>query len=1441
MQSNLFQTNTFIGGLDLDTDINFLQNDRYRYAENVRVTTDNLGTTGVLQNIQSAKEIETNDSFQTNERILYCTTCNKYIIVLTVDSNGVNVVYRIDDYQNPPLKLNRVLRGYLGYDEDSHVKIVCNYESEDRLYIYISGIGKQIRSFNVMSDKYNPSSAGSNPLVDEYGNIKEVGVLDIVPDAILTSPQFIQLVSGGLMTGAVQYAYQLFNKNGNQSSISPISELIYLTSSREVQPAESGKVRYADYEGSDSDENSGKGVQFLVDFTSDQQFVNYNFDSIRIYRIFYKSNTDEPVIDIISEHGISDSMDRFTFTDTGQTLGVTYTVEEFNQMLTLFSCSTIQNFKNILFAANTQDQTFDVEYDARAYRCDSKGFLVLQDSNSSRSISQQLPSDTEALNAFYAGIPEDHDCINPYNQLQNQGTFTPTDGVDNMQYGILDNGVRKLGGQGLNVSYRFTYYPVILDTNDLSSEGSYSLTLNSLSLKSNNSTKQSKYLDDDSLTDTITELDKVLQENFSNKSYISSYANPLFSTYLKGYMRDEIYRFGIVFYNEKNQASPVHWIGDIRMPWAGEHAAFYHQSTYLEGRALGIEFDIRNIPEGVTRWEIVRCDRTEADRTVVMQAMISSVINDNTTNRFDHIPGWAVGENTAYPRIPLGYCKSGDYYYISGHSGPFDSSAWTTNDVSLLRPKDIDDTLALYISPEIDIDSNQVRNQINNCFVEELYTASPLAKEMKWNTTGLYSHPVDIKVKYFCTPNNTVKAMTTERVEFPSYCWTVPSENNHSYASDRSVIVNSDYPSHSDVYGISAYEAKRYVLTHPFATIGERTQVQQNSNLTSANLLKQADISSPQQYYQSAAGKNYLNVGLMSTWADGDPSQGTGETGSGSGQTDGPTNALAYFGSCLIGGLNTKQDASPWAKDQLQLDDNTKCFYNNDVRNTIDGFNFNPFNTTIVNFKKAVTPYGGNTYFSRQSSTYISTHCEGEGSQKAIAYGGDIYLGVHDHKTCYPIPDQQSDEVLDTDTDRNAISGVDLIPFESTVAIHLLFGQNTVKSVENDTDYMDVYLANTIEGGTVSNVHAQSKPYYVYNDVYSLTESAKLFVSIDDNTELNQYNSNRIRYSLTKTFDEVTDSWTRFQQANYMDVDQKYGAITNLISSITRLYYFQEDAIGIASVNERSLITDNNQTELVLGTGSILSRFDYITAQNGSNKINDPSILTVNNTTYWYDDGKNELARIQDTAVEKISKTKQVQSMLNELVDFYVHDASYDPKFNEVSMAFNDRVLVFNEVLDRYTSFYTYNPDFHATFADKTIYIKDNKFEEIVPYSDNKMTCKIQFIINKDVLYTKVFDNVFFGGVFDDIYYSLQEVKFNTKSQTASILKNYLDNSKYAIDYREDTYRFAIGREDEAIDSMSYPGRLKGKYLICNYTIKCDDQHNFNLPAINTTYRRSLV
>lgn len=56
MISNTAQVNTFTQGMNLDTDVNLLPNEQYRYAENVRVITNDGGTTGVLQNIESVRK-----------------------------------------------------------------------------------------------------------------------------------------------------------------------------------------------------------------------------------------------------------------------------------------------------------------------------------------------------------------------------------------------------------------------------------------------------------------------------------------------------------------------------------------------------------------------------------------------------------------------------------------------------------------------------------------------------------------------------------------------------------------------------------------------------------------------------------------------------------------------------------------------------------------------------------------------------------------------------------------------------------------------------------------------------------------------------------------------------------------------------------------------------------------------------------------------------------------------------------------------------------------------------------------------------------------------------------------------------------------------------------------------------------------------------------------
>jgi hypothetical protein len=63
--------------------------------------------------------------------------------------------------------------------------------------------------------------------------------------------------------------------------------------------------------------------------------------------------------------------------------------------------------------------------------------------------------------------------------------------------------------------------------------------------------------------------------------------------------------------------------------------------------------------------------------------------------------------------------------------------------------------------------------------------------------------------------------------------------------------------------------------------------------------------------------------------------------------------------------------------------------------------------------------------------------------------------------------------------------------------------------------------------------------------------------------------------------------------------------------------------------------------ELTLGTGGILTRFDYVATLNGSSIVNDKSITNSATTIYWYDFDKNEICAMTNGIVP-LSKTKNV-------------------------------------------------------------------------------------------------------------------------------------------------------------------------------------------------------
>jgi hypothetical protein len=103
----------------------------------------------------------------------------------------------------------------------------------------------------------------------------------------------------------------------------------------------------------------------------------------------------------------------------------------------------------------------------------------------------------------------------------------------------------------------------------------------------------------------------------------------------RSYQRDEVYRFGIVFYNSKAIPSPVLWIGDIRMPNYNTAPITTQYGDNWYSKPMGIKFTVKNFPIDAVSYEIVRCDRTEEDRTIVTQGVITPIHNYKIIETYD--------------------------------------------------------------------------------------------------------------------------------------------------------------------------------------------------------------------------------------------------------------------------------------------------------------------------------------------------------------------------------------------------------------------------------------------------------------------------------------------------------------------------------------------------------------------------------------------------------------------------------------------------------------------------------------------------------------------------------------------------------------------------------------------------------------------------------------
>ena len=1351
------QTNTFSGGMNMDTDYSLISDKQYLYAENIRVLTNAGSSIGAIQNIEGFFECLTTTKLS-NEQIIHTNTIRDLCIVFTKSLiDNTYSVYTIDfskSKESPevkviinrkPLNINKNEEGFYS------ISSICRWESKDNIKCYFTDGIDEIKVINVDGNT-------------NYSNITSNNIT-LIPSAVLPALYFSEYGTGSLKSGSIQYCYQLFTPRSSSSVLSQISSIINIVSKDAND--------YCDAIGDQQDVNTGKSIKLKLDDISVS-----GFNRMRIFSIYYKSKHSIPTITIIDDVPF-DGNKSFSYEDKGNQVTSEISIDEFNSLTGyLFSTKVLASKDNRLFAANITENTWDVEYDARAYRSDEYGDVYIYSKSGDYINFDSVDRDS------MLGINKEFDCINPSNSSDHTKYVWTTD----------EDGSYILGGKGPNVSYRFVTTQLIEDDSTLTSnkvneEFCHNVSkrnLNSLTLHyENNST--SNYI----------------RLNSGNK--IPNYSDPEIASKVVGYMRDEIYRFGIVLYNRQNIASPVHWIGDIKMPSMKESGyetfisggvSDYGNNLAVVTKPLGIEFKVENLPDDVVRYEIVRCERTASDRTIVSQGIVSSVTAyDGDEN------------NTLTPFPYLSYSNQHGYYARTAKRGDNGTIYKFGFDLSKTQSSNA----FIFISPELCV------NRENS---ESLIKQYKYIYGLGYLDSSIYHNPNTWGITY-----TNYKPFANSRVIRDGSTLDVEYQAGEVYS--RNGTVQNGWIEINAYKDLSTYASKKKGTWYT-ALLSKYYDLTKIDGVKTSNI-QYIKYAGPSDVFTESEGWPWLNTTGVSignniyyNWVWDNIKQ-VDEVGDVDKTDANNTRKYGPHGICSV-----------FKSDDLLL---------NIPRVTTTSTYKNITAVLLCNMKQNTTTYGGDSYSSIQNSVYISTGASANRDQDTIVcFGGDTFINIFDYNNCmfsyYP-------DDYEKDTNNRFYHGA-FIPLESSINLALTHDSTSLnRTYESGNGYANHYVEDDIV--SIGGVYSQSTPSYAYNDAYSAQSVARKFVSKSIYNIDNLHMDTRIMVSEMKTNNEVIDSWSNFKVSNYLDVDNSFGSINNMTVFKNRLFFWQTDAFGTVASNERSLISDNNPGALTLGTGDILERYEYYTTLNGEKENQLRANTQSDGAIYWYDAKRNELCSFNGN-LNSVSKLRGVQSYLNNNSESILKDpiAAYDKKYNEALFTLVNNTLVFNERIDAFTSFYSYSPDYYAEFSDKLYTFKNlklfkyNSGDSTNLYDDKAKKAYISFVVNQNYPISKTFDNVEYSGDFTHNT-NFNEVYFETKRQTSYTL------DKEDIDYREDTYKFCIPRNNielndaENLANKSYRDRMKGKYLICHYKYDCNDGNTFKVPYISTAYRQSFI
>lgn len=1582
-EQNNLHINTFTEGMNADWSFDNLKNTQYRYALNLRATNTEDGgydnpsmKSGIMSQIYMYKyTIDGSDEFTNSKSGIYVyklITCGDYCVVIYKNSksklNIASVSQNANTFKFTPICSIKTEDGY----DPKNISAVLHYESDKVVMLYIADGIHKIISVNIVD-------------TDFISQLQKDGMIDI--NYIIQNNYFpnrktiiLGTTSGQLKTQQLQYTYRFYKKHGNCSQLAPLTNKIQIIDSNR------SKV-----EGNAEDTTTSIGMKLRIV----SEDIIPQFDYIQIYRLSYIKPNQNAEVQLIYDGELIKQNNKvnFEFIDDGKKSLQNLTLDEFSDLNGLqLIPKVIEQNQGYLFAGNVKDETiitFDqTKYDFRAFQIDFNNITNAYEwctvvNNIISPISDQYNSVTEALTNLYNELlSDDFDYINPYTDINHKydSKISFSSNWSNDIYPkcmcTYDN---YLGGNGPMIDWYFEI---------CKSNGEHFRIKREYNSNNNYSFEPEQI-------DTNTVSDYYRQNGVYIKDNVIDYNNIFSSSLYRSLKRDEVYRYGVVFFNSKGARTNVQWIADIRVPSISEVPIFDEKGNI---QTIGITFNFinRDIERfydkddeeyctfskfirdyNIIGYEIVRCDKNDQYTRNLSQVALSSLVKQPLIHKDENSPMYPTGLLTSQPQqVVYTPFTTSNYPY----PGYMDFAKHVSNYFQIYNPeiqiqrKDflskiknlnckIKPCTFVYNNNEIEelkIDgdttiSNEGVEYDNIFYVRMNYYLNQRCVNI-FNDRIVYSKKMGIEQNegfyneqfnigdYLYINKNLIDVSRLNKINKTLVCNYNNQSNivylNKFFVSNSLNYINKFDTLEKNLTDFSVSNINKFNLA--FHTLHNTSQYNvqkfdlskykefEISNIIDVKNLNWEDgfsniqtdgdkikngVKKYKSYVQSIKNEQYLNWICSSKY---DIPIGTDDEygwTKGFTQPDGKSSNYSYVkeftsvggdykervhealgpigpsGQSFIININYNKNIFNIGMDTTGTINNTNIVYNSPFDSILypEQYRHNgiipvdadentwvncgdptkligcPIGTILCNITHTATQFAGLTPEEMKYDTYygfgnyFNINKSGN-SATCTVFDGDIYINMNEFVSMFKAYDFNDDK-----SSLQSLQIVNYIPMESKINQMFDYGMN----------YRNTQNPNLqLEPGTIKGISSQDRPLNQYNLIYSDNNTSNNIYNVDNDKNVENTYKQRVFYSQLKTNGENIDNWQIFKAANFIDVNTYYGDITDLYTVRDTLYFWQKYAFGKLSVNERSLVKDENSNQIQLGQGGILQRSDYISTKFGMYP-DDMCKIEAQGVIYWFDFYNRCIVAFDGQQTIDYSESKNIKTYLKNNYDYKTHpmpSLAYDQQHQELlfspmmyvsNMQENNTdkpnlnsVLSFNVKYRIANAFYSYMNN-NNDFGNKLHQYKQDVlyFSAVDPNSETDTTTniytfglgdnkyhignsQIAFVVNKAPSTTKVFDNqqLVPAKCWDQLgknidtgegFFAYNHFKFRT-----DLNESKSTNADEATN-REGNVCYSIPRYGD-----EYGQRLRGKWMTEELT-HTQNAPDFSISHIITKFRQS--